>query len=223
MLSVGAAVVAKGSEGAYNAHFGLVLQTQPPVCERGYDTRQRDPNTERGNAPMNMNARCAEPATESNPRGAQNVPRPPVASLRGAAVDLDLPEGLAPRIESFARAHGVTVFMVLHASVAVVLSRLSGTSDIAVGSPVAGRGRAELDALIGMFVNTLVLRTEVDASATFEQLVRLVRDTDLDAFAAADVPFEYLVDALAPVDHGQGRGGDFNDPGNAAGGNQQYK
>ncbi|MBR7195290.1 condensation domain-containing protein, partial [Gordonia sp. SCSIO 19800] len=126
-------------------------------------------------------------------------PRPPVASLRGAVVDLDLPEDLAPRIESFARAHGVTVFMVVHASVAVVLSRLSGTSDIAVGSPVAGRGRAELDDLIGMFVNTLVLRTEVDASATFEELIRLVRDTDLDAFAAADVPFEYLVDALAPA------------------------
>lgn len=102
----GFTVVAKGSEGAYNAHFGLVLQTQPPVCERGYNTRQRDPNTERGNAPMNMNARCAEPATESNPRGAQNVPRPPVASYdpetgklawgRAAAAQ-DAPASVAPR------------------------------------------------------------------------------------------------------------------------------
>ncbi|WP_248783134.1 condensation domain-containing protein, partial [Gordonia terrae] len=126
-------------------------------------------------------------------------PRPPVASHRGAVVEFDLPDGLAPRIEQFARTHGVTVFMVLHASVAVVLARLSGTSDIAVASPVAGRGRAELDALIGMFVNTLVLRTSVDSAATFGEMVRLVRDTDLDAFAAADVPFEYLVEALAPT------------------------
>ncbi|MFE0752273.1 condensation domain-containing protein, partial [Gordonia sp. NPDC058843] len=126
-------------------------------------------------------------------------PRPPVASHDGALVEIDLPDDLAPRIEDFARTHGVTVFMVLHASVAVVLARLSGTSDIAVGSPVAGRGRAELDALIGMFVNTLVLRTPVDSAATFGEVVRLVRDTDLDAFAAADVPFEYLVETLAPT------------------------
>ncbi|WP_341261954.1 condensation domain-containing protein [Gordonia rubripertincta] len=126
-------------------------------------------------------------------------PRPPVASHRGAVVEFEVPEGLASSIDGFARRHGVTAFMVLHAAVAVVLSRLAGSSDIALATPVAGRGRAELDALVGMFVNTVVLRTPVDPGATFGEVIGLVRDTDLDAFAAADVPFEHLVDVLAPT------------------------
>ncbi|WP_238423674.1 condensation domain-containing protein, partial [Gordonia sp. 'Campus'] len=126
-------------------------------------------------------------------------PRPPVASHRGATAEVELPDDLPAKIDRFARERGVTVFMVLHAAVAVVLSRLSGSTDIAVGSPVAGRGRAELDGLVGMFVNTVVLRTDVDPGATFDEVVRHVRDTDLDAFAASDVPFEHLVDVLAPT------------------------
>jgi phospholipid/cholesterol/gamma-HCH transport system substrate-binding protein len=61
--------------GLYDAHFGLILEQDPPVCERGYDTRRRDPNTERGNLPMNTDAHCAEPPGTSNARGAQNAPR----------------------------------------------------------------------------------------------------------------------------------------------------
>lgn len=103
----GFTVVAKGDDGLYNAHFGLVLTSDPPVCRRGYlpESQQRTPE-ERANAPMVMNARCAEPATESNPRGAQNVPRPPVASYdpetgklawgRAAAAQ-DAPASVAPR------------------------------------------------------------------------------------------------------------------------------
>ncbi|WP_407043669.1 condensation domain-containing protein, partial [Gordonia amicalis] len=126
-------------------------------------------------------------------------PRPPVASHRGAVVEFEVPEDLASAIDRFARRHGVTAFMVLHAAVAVVLSRLAGSSDIALATPVAGRGRAELDALVGMFVNTVVLRTQVDPGATFGEVIGQVRDTDLDAFGAADVPFEHLVDVLAPT------------------------
>ncbi|WP_159441556.1 condensation domain-containing protein [Gordonia westfalica] len=126
-------------------------------------------------------------------------PRPPVASHRGAVAEFDVPEELASAIDGFARRHGVTVFMVLHAAVAVVLSRLAGSTDIALATPVAGRGRAELDALVGMFVNTVVLRTQVDPGAAFADVIGQVRDTDLDAFAAADVPFEHLVDVLAPT------------------------
>jgi phospholipid/cholesterol/gamma-HCH transport system substrate-binding protein len=61
--------------GLYDAHFGLILQQQPPVCHQGYDTRRRDPNTERGNLPMNTRAHCSEPAGTTNARGAQNTPR----------------------------------------------------------------------------------------------------------------------------------------------------
>ncbi|MEO9330657.1 condensation domain-containing protein, partial [Gordonia aurantiaca] len=126
-------------------------------------------------------------------------PRPPVASHRGRSADIEIPDDLAPMIEDFAHRHGVTVFMVLHAAVAVVLSRLAATTDIPLATPVAGRGRAELDHLVGMFVNTVVLRARIDPGAAFAEVVEQIRTTDLDAFAASDVPFEYLVDRLAPT------------------------
>ncbi|MBF6072976.1 condensation domain-containing protein, partial [Nocardia farcinica] len=91
-----------------------------------------------------------------------------------------------------------SLFMVLHAAFATVLAALSGSRDIVVVTPVAGRGEAALDELVGMFVNTLVLRTEVRPDLAFAQLVAAVRETDLRAFDHADVPFERLVEALEP-------------------------
>src|SRR5690606_11807691 len=82
---------------------------------------------------------------------------------------------------------------------AVLLARLSGSDDIAVGSPVAGRGHRALDDLVGMFVNTVVLRTAVPAEQSFTDLLAAVTDSDLDAFAHADLPFDRVVDALAPT------------------------
>nr|WP_280494966.1 amino acid adenylation domain-containing protein [Nocardia farcinica] len=95
--------------------------------------------------------------------------------------------------------HGATLFMVVHAAFAALLARLSGTADIAVGTPVAGRGAAELDDVIGMFVNTLVLRTVVDDGGPFTALLDRARAADLAAFAHADVPFERLVEVLDPA------------------------
>ncbi|MGH3362221.1 MAG: MCE family protein, partial [Nocardioides sp.] len=71
----GFTVVSKSKNGLYDAHFGLITQQEPHVCNGGYDARVRDPNTERGNAPMDMDARCTEPPSQSNARGSQNKPR----------------------------------------------------------------------------------------------------------------------------------------------------
>ncbi|MEV0247270.1 amino acid adenylation domain-containing protein [Nocardia sp. NPDC050712] len=125
-------------------------------------------------------------------------PRPPVASNRGAAQGFHLDADLHRALEEFARDRDATLFMVVHAALALLLARLSGTEDIAIGTPVAGRGEQELDDLVGMFVNTLVLRTRTPGSASFAQLVDRVRDADLDAFAHADIPFERLVAELDP-------------------------
>lgn len=76
VVAGGYTVIAKdSSSGLYDAHFGLILQQQPPVCKQGYNTRQRDPNTDRGNLPMNTSARCTESAGTTSARGAQNTPR----------------------------------------------------------------------------------------------------------------------------------------------------
>ncbi len=124
-------------------------------------------------------------------------PRPPVASLRGGTVRFEIPADLRRGLENLARERNATPFMVIHAALAVFLARLSGTDDIAVGTPIAGRGEAELDDVIGMFVNTLVLRTRVSGQ-TFTDLLAETKDTDLAAFAHADVPFERLVEVLNP-------------------------
>ncbi|MCX5041573.1 amino acid adenylation domain-containing protein, partial [Aldersonia sp. NBC_00410] len=126
-------------------------------------------------------------------------PRPAVQSFRGAKIQYILPEQLHAALAAVARANEATVFMVAHAALAVVLARLSGTDDIAVGSPIAGRGERELDDLIGMFVNTLVLRTAVDGGESFTELLARVRETDLGAFGHAEVPFERLVEVLNPA------------------------
>ena len=125
--------------------------------------------------------------------------RPKVASGRGGRVAFEIPASVANRIGELARDAGVTPFMVVHAALAVLLSRMAATDDVAVGTPVAGRGRAELDPMIGMFVNTLVLRTAVGSGDSFEALLERVRDVDLDAFAHSDVPFETVVERMNPV------------------------
>ncbi|RVW06845.1 amino acid adenylation domain-containing protein [Prescottella agglutinans] len=126
-------------------------------------------------------------------------PRPAVASNAGAKLRFDISAETHARLLDIAREHGATLFMVVHAAYAVLLSRLSGTSDIAIGTPVAGRGDEALDGLIGMFVNTLVLRTQVDPDVAFVDLLDAVKETDLEAYGNADVPFEWLVEALEPT------------------------
>ncbi|MBY4128506.1 amino acid adenylation domain-containing protein [Rhodococcus fascians] len=125
-------------------------------------------------------------------------PRPPAASGRGASFTRVLGEHTTKAVDALAAERGVTSFMVVHAALAVLLSRLSGSADVAVGTPVAGRGEAALDNMIGMFVNTLVLRTSVDGSSTFDETLAGVREVDLAAFAHADVPFERVVDVVDP-------------------------
>ncbi|MFE3319104.1 amino acid adenylation domain-containing protein [Nocardia sp. NPDC059195] len=127
-----------------------------------------------------------------------DYPRPAVASLAGGRVPVRIDADTHAALARIARAGGATVFMVLHTAFAVLLARLSGTTEVAVGTPVAGRGERELDDLIGMFVNTVVLRTRYDGGATFADLLAAQRTSDLAAFAAADIPFERLVEVLDP-------------------------
>ncbi|MBJ8348036.1 amino acid adenylation domain-containing protein, partial [Antrihabitans sp. YC2-6] len=126
-------------------------------------------------------------------------PRPVVASNRGGTYAFSVSADMQARLIDLAHAHNVSLFMVMHASLAVLLSRLAGTPDIAIGTPVAGRGEQALDDLIGMFVNTLVLRLQAESDLTFVDLLARARETDLAAFGHADVPFERLVDVLNPA------------------------
>ncbi|MGW5450480.1 amino acid adenylation domain-containing protein [Nocardia sp. NPDC003979] len=128
----------------------------------------------------------------------QDRPRPSVPSLRGATTELRLPAEVHEQLNHLAREHKSSLFMVVHAALAVLLARLSGSTDIAIGTAVAGRGERALDELVGMFVNTLTLRTALDPAGSFDEAVDLARETDLGAFAHADLPFERVVEVVAP-------------------------
>ncbi|HET7232709.1 MAG TPA: non-ribosomal peptide synthase/polyketide synthase [Longimicrobium sp.] len=125
-------------------------------------------------------------------------PRPPVQSHRGARERFELPHALLDRLQALGRGEGATLYMVLLSAFQLLLSKYSGSDDIVVGSPIAGRTRREVEELIGFFANTLVLRTDLAGDPTFRELLGRVREGTLGAYEHQEVPFERLVAELQP-------------------------
>ncbi len=125
-------------------------------------------------------------------------PRPAIQSYRGASVARASATGSVERLQALSRAEGATIFMTLLAAWSTLLYRYTGQADIPVGTPIANRNRAEVEGLIGFFVNTLVLRTKVAPRESFRSLLGSVREATLEGYAHQDLPFEKLVEAIAP-------------------------
>ncbi|WP_122309843.1 non-ribosomal peptide synthetase [Pseudomonas amygdali] len=129
---------------------------------------------------------------------AQDFPRPVTQSYQGEHLRFDFGADLSRQLNAFARTQGMTLFMLVLAGFSLFLSRKAGQRDIRIGVPNANRGRAETEGLIGFFINTQVLRCQVDERLSYLDLLAQIRDTSFGAQAHQDVPFEQLVDQLAP-------------------------
>ena len=130
--------------------------------------------------------------------------RPPARTHLGASEHIRLPNSLAAELGTLSRREGVTVFITLLAAFKLLLYRYSGQEDIVIGSPMANRGRREVEGLIGYFVNTVPLRTDLSGNPTFREFLARVRQTALGAYAHQDVPLEKLLKEF-PLEREAGR------------------
>jgi amino acid adenylation domain-containing protein len=126
-------------------------------------------------------------------------PRPPMQDHAGARIGFALDEALSQNLRALSQRHGCTLFMVLLAAWAALLSRLSGQKDLLIGAPMAGRTRRETEPLIGFFVNTLTLRVDLTGAPSVAELLHRVRATTLAAQDHQDLPFEQVIEAVQPV------------------------
>jgi amino acid adenylation domain-containing protein len=126
-------------------------------------------------------------------------PRGVVQSYRGADVPFVLDAARTAQLRALAKREGMTLFMLLQAGFAIVLSRLSRQQDLVIGTPVANRRRSELENLIGFFVNTLALRVQVRPDATVAEFLAAVKESTLAAFERQDAPFDQVVERINPA------------------------
>jgi amino acid adenylation domain-containing protein/non-ribosomal peptide synthase protein (TIGR01720 family) len=123
--------------------------------------------------------------------------RPLMQSTSGAYVSLDIDTALTGQLQQLCQQQGSTLFMTMLAAFNVLLYRYTGQPDICVGTPVAGRLQKEVEGLIGFFVNSIALRNEIDAQASFLEILQQVKSTALEAFSHQEVPFEKVVELVA--------------------------
>jgi amino acid adenylation domain-containing protein len=124
--------------------------------------------------------------------------RPHQQTLSGAREAVRFSGALTDSLKVFSRREGATLFMTLLAALQTLLQRITGQTDISVGTAIANRTRVELEPMIGLFVNTLVLRSDLSGKPSFRNLLKQVREVALEAYAHPELPFEHLVDTLQP-------------------------
>ncbi len=175
----------------YAAQLGLAPQPEPPALQyadvAAWEAEQPEADLEWWTRHLDGLPPVLDLPTDR--------PRPAAPTWQGAAVGVEVPEALSAKVRAVA---GATPFMVFLAGLQALLSRLSGSDDIAVGVPHAGRHHPDAEGVVGCFINTLVMRADTSGDPTGAELLARVRAAALDAFAHARTPFERIVERLQP-------------------------
>lgn len=127
-----------------------------------------------------------------------DFPRPLDPTGAGEIRSRVLPRELTDRLKQIAEKEGCTFFMAMYAAFLALIHKETGQTDLVIKTPSAGRGRVELEGLVGWFVNPLIVRTEIEAGASFRDLLRIAQSAILDAFAHQETPFEKLMEEIKP-------------------------
>ncbi|MGW1429742.1 amino acid adenylation domain-containing protein [Streptomyces sp. NPDC002431] len=154
-------------------------------------TRSRDEGLDHWRAALDGMPQALELPTDR--------PRPAERDVRGEVCEFTVPAATVRRLAALGQTQGATLFMTLMAGFQALVGRYTGQRDFGLTTPVAGRDRPEIEALIGQFVNTLVLRADLAGNPDFTELLARVRRTTLDAYEHQDVPFDRVVEALQPA------------------------
>ena len=184
----------------YNSNIqGRVAQLKPLAIQLAdYSTWQRN---EAGSAQLDEDLQFWSQALAGAPLVLDlpaDRPRPASPGYEGAWLHHKISASTREQLEKIARDNNATLYMVLLTAFDVLLGRYSGTDDLLIGSPIAGRSRTELEGMIGALINTIVLRADLSGNPTFSELLHRNRSTTLDAFEHQALPFEKLVEELQP-------------------------
>ncbi|MDL2079743.1 amino acid adenylation domain-containing protein [Streptomyces sp. GXMU-J15] len=171
----------------------------PPVQYADYAHWQHERIAADGLAPQERYWRTALAGAPAQCELPTDRPRPARPDYAGGLIDLTLDPQLASRVREFSARHGVTPFTTLLAGWAATLARLSGQTEVVIGTPAAGRGHADIEDLIGFFVNMLPLRLDTAAAPTLGDWLTQVRDRVVAAQAHQDLPFDRIVDVVQPA------------------------
>ncbi|WP_261854730.1 non-ribosomal peptide synthetase [Vibrio spartinae] len=126
-------------------------------------------------------------------------PRPAHQDYSGASLPISVSRELTEQLRQLSQRSGCTLYMTLLAGWSVAMGRLSGQNDIVIGSPIAGRTQSDVEGLIGMFVNSMAMRVQLTEGLNTQELLAQVKETALAAQANQDMPFEQVVETVAPV------------------------
>jgi aryl carrier-like protein len=125
-------------------------------------------------------------------------PRPAVPTFRGAVQSFQISETLSAQLKALSQQAGCTLFMLLLAALQILLHHHTGQLNFSIGTAIANRNRADLEALIGCFINFIVIPTDLTDNPTFRQVLHLVRKSTLEAYAHRDLPFKHLLEIVSP-------------------------